>query len=134
MKDENGVDFEYCIVGNIIGNHYWGEDKKIVSGTKYFSAETKVYCVFMFNGEGHEHIRVLGKKRKSFRMIDVVVRARYIKNRRLIKVYTPRILDYIRKYPRYIMTLEDAQYYVDAGFNVEISEEGETNSPTENNL
>lgn len=101
MIDDNGKEYEECIVGNIIGDHYWGEQKEIKSGTKHFRAGTKVYCIFMYGGMGHEHIRVLGKPRKSFRMVDVVIRPDYIKNFRVQKVYIPRVIDFIKKYPRH---------------------------------
>ena len=54
-----------------------------------------MYCVFMYGGNGDQNIRILGKPRKSFRMVDVVIRAFYIKNFRLQKVYEPRIIDFI---------------------------------------
>lgn len=99
MLDKNGVAYAECIVGNIIGNHYWGENKEIRSGTKQFGAGAKVYCVFMYGGIGQEQIRVLGKPRKCFRMVDVVIRAIYIKNFRVQKVYEPRVLAFLEKYP-----------------------------------
>jgi hypothetical protein len=58
-----------------------------------------VYCLFIYGGNGNQSIQVLGKSRKSFRMVDVVIRAFYIKNFRLQKVYEPRIIDFINKYP-----------------------------------
>jgi len=90
-----------CIVGNIIGKHYTGVDKAITSGTKQFSAGTKVYCVFMYGGMGHQHVRVYGKLRQSFRMIDVVIRTSHIKNFRLQKVYNPKVLAFLNKYSYY---------------------------------
>ena len=98
MKDANGIDYEECIVGNIIGDHYWGEQKEIRNGIKQFRAGTKVYCVFIYGGMGHEHILVMGKPRKSFRMIEVVIRKTHIKNFRLQKVYEPRIIEFIKKH------------------------------------
>ncbi len=82
-------EYKEAIVANIIGNHLWGEDKQIKSGTKHFRAGTKVYCVFMYAGMGHENVRVMGKPRKSFKMIDVVIRRTYLKNFRVQKVYAP---------------------------------------------
>ena len=54
MIDENGEEYEECIVGNIIGDHYWGEKKEIKSGTKHFREGTKVYCLFLYGGMGDE--------------------------------------------------------------------------------
>jgi hypothetical protein len=96
-----------CIVGNIIGKHYKGVDKAITSGTKHFSAGTKVYCVFMYGGMGHGQIRVYGKLRHSFRMIDIVIRASFIKNFRLQKVYNPKILAFLNKYNDYAIDSND---------------------------
>jgi hypothetical protein len=98
MRDENNIEYDDCFVGNIVGNHYWGEEKIIRSGTKHFTANTKVYCAFVYGGMGHETVIVLGKKRKSFRMIEVSIRTNYIKNLRVQKVYTPRIIDFIKKH------------------------------------
>lgn len=98
MKDENNIEYQDCFVGNIIGNHYWGEEKKIVSGTKYFSAGTKVYCAFVYGGMGDERVIVLGRKRKSFKMIEISIKTAYIKYLRVQKVYSPKIIGFIRKY------------------------------------
>lgn len=98
MRDENNIEYEDCFVGNIIGNHYWGEEKIIRSGTKHFTANTKVYCAFVYGGMGNERVIVLGKRRKSFRMIEVSLGTNYIKNLRMQKVYTPRIINFIIKY------------------------------------
>jgi hypothetical protein len=64
MIDENGVRYEECIVGNIIGKHFYGQEKKIRYGTKQFSPGTKVHCAFIYGGAGHESIVVYGKPRK----------------------------------------------------------------------
>lgn len=98
MEDINGIEYEECIAGNIIGNQYWGEKKEIKNGTTHFRGGAKVYCLFVYGGMGNEFIRVMGKPRKSFRMIDVVIRATYIKNFRLQKVYEPQIIRFIQKH------------------------------------
>jgi hypothetical protein len=95
MIDENGVRYEECIVGNIIGKHFYGPEKEIKYGTKHFSPGTKVYCAFIYGGAGNENILVFGKPRKSFRMITVVLRRQYIKNFRKQKVYSPKVLKFI---------------------------------------
>lgn len=113
MIDEQGLPYEYCIVGNIIGEHYWGEQKEIKSGTKHFSAGTKVYCILMYGGMGHENIRVLGKLRKSFRMIDVIINRKYITNFRMQKVYAQRIIAFINKHPHHAITDKEQSTWVD---------------------
>ena len=67
----------------------------------------------MFGGIGHEQVRVLGKPRKSFRMVDVVIATKYIKNFRLAKVYEPRIIDYIDKHQWADNTQEIAKWMID---------------------
>ncbi len=98
MTDEHGIIYKECIAGNIIGKHYYGTDKQIKSGTKHFGAGAKVYCIFMYGGMGHQEVRVMGKIRKSSRMIDVVMRTCYIKNFRMQKVYHPKVIKFIDKY------------------------------------
>ena len=36
MSDKFGIEYDECLVGNIIGNHYWGTDKEIKTGIKLF--------------------------------------------------------------------------------------------------
>jgi hypothetical protein len=112
MIDDNGKEYLICVVGNIIGPHIWGEEKRIQQGTKHFRPGAKVYCIFMYGGDGNEHIRVLGKPRKSGRMIDVVIRTGFIKNFRLQKTYEPRVINFITKYPEgYSMAEESLKFY-----------------------
>lgn len=98
MWDENGKLYRMCVLGKIIGAHYKGTDKQIRYGTPYFSAGTKVYCIFMYGGMGHQQVRVLGKLRKSSRIIDVVIATNLVKNYRLKKVFEPRVIAFIDKY------------------------------------
>lgn len=98
MRDENGVFYEECIVGNIIGPHYWGEKGEVRYGTKHFRPGAKVYCAFPYGGMGHERIRVFGKPRRQRRMIDIAIDTRYIKNFRLQKVYDKKVIAFIDKY------------------------------------
>ena len=98
MIDSNGMEYMECVVGNIIGEHYYGEKKEIRTGIKNFRAGAKVYCVFMYGGMGHENIRVMGLPKNSFTMIDIVIRTAYIKNFRVQKVYDPKIIEFLKKY------------------------------------
>lgn len=101
MLDDNNIEYYECLVGNIIGNHFWGLEKKIVSGTKCFSGGTKVYCAFEYGGMGNERVIVYGRKRKSFKMLEISIRTAYIKNLRMQKVYSPKIIQFIKKHPLY---------------------------------
>lgn len=98
MWDENGKPYRMCVVGNIIGNHYLGTEKEVRSGTKHFRAGAKVYCIFMYGGMGHQHVRVLGKPRNCGRMIDVVMLTSFIKNFRLKRVYETKVIAFMDKY------------------------------------
>ena len=84
-------EYELCIVGNIVDENYWGEDKKIRKGNKQFRPGAKVYCMPEFGGMAHESMRVLGKPRKQKSLINIVINTRLIKNFRVQKVYNPKI-------------------------------------------
>jgi len=88
-----------AIVANVIDEHYWGANKEIKKGTKHFRPGAKVYCVFMYGGLAHENVRVLGKPRKSFRLVDIVIRREYLKNFRVQKVYSRQVMAFLGKYP-----------------------------------
>lgn len=89
--DYDNREFEWCIVGNIVDQHYWGENKEIRKGNKQFRPGAKVYCMPEFGGMAHESIRVLGKPRNQKRLINIVIPTRLIKNFRFQKVYNPKI-------------------------------------------
>lgn len=84
-------EFEWCIVGNIVDKHHWGTEKIIKHGTKHFAPGTKVYCLPEFGGMAHEKMRVIGKPRKRFRRINIVIPTKMITNFRVQKVYHPKI-------------------------------------------
>lgn len=94
-------DFEWCIIGNIVDQHYYGEEKEIRRGTKQFGPGAKVYCLPEFGGMGHEQIRVIGKPRKQNRLINIVMASSKIKNYRVQKVFHRKIQVDIGKHPYY---------------------------------
>jgi hypothetical protein len=94
-------EFLWCIVGNIVGNHFYGEQKEIKSGTKHFRPGAKVYCIPEYGGMGHETIRVIGKPRGSRGLINVVIQTKRIKNFRLQKVYSDSLFEKISELPLY---------------------------------
>ena len=93
---EHTEDFEWCIIGNIVQYHYHGQHKEIKSGTKHFSANTKVYCFPKFGGSAHANMEVLGLHRKSRKFIKIIIQTKRIHNLRLKKVFNPTVLAYIR--------------------------------------
>ncbi|HOV28431.1 MAG TPA: hypothetical protein PK566_19015 [Pseudobacteroides sp.] len=79
-KDEVKNEFIWCLVGNIVEKHFFGEEKMIKIGTKQFSPNTKVYCYPVLWGDGYEDIKVIGRPRKSSKFITIIMKAKYIKN------------------------------------------------------
>ena len=94
-------EFLWCIVGNIVDRHYYGEEKEIRSGTKHFRPGAKVYCIPESWGNAHESIRVIGRPRNSAKMIDVIIPTKHIKHFRLQKVYSPTLFDMIAAHSIY---------------------------------
>jgi len=92
FKTTDEIAFIWCLVGNIVGEHYAGTEKVIRYGTKRFSPNTKVYCFPILWGDGYDSIKVLGKHRKSKRNICLIMRSKFITNWRIQKVYNPNII------------------------------------------
>jgi hypothetical protein len=126
MRDDNDVYYKNCIAGNIIDQYYYGVDKEIKRGTSYFIPNTKVYCGLGYVNASEPYMRVLGKSRKSFRMIDVIINAKYIKNFRVEKTYNPKILKFLKATNWNIYTYEIQEDYLKNlnTFNIEIKGDG----------
>jgi len=88
--------FIWCLIGNIIDEHLDGKEKILKHGTKHFSPNTKVYCFPVKWGDGYEDIIVIGKHRKSFKSVVIVMPSKFITNWRLQKVYKPNVLKLMR--------------------------------------
>ena len=93
QNTKNRTIFIWCLIGNIIGEHFHGENKEIKFGTKHFSPKTKVYCFQVSWGDGYENIKVIGRHRKTDKKVKIIVNSRYITNWRLQKVFNPFILN-----------------------------------------
>ncbi|MFN8671441.1 MAG: hypothetical protein U0457_05055 [Candidatus Sericytochromatia bacterium] len=91
------LDFRWCLVGNIVRKHLFGENKEIRLGSKQFNPESKVYIFPKFGGFGHEKIIVIGYPRVRKKLIEVIIKTNLIKNVRLKKVYSPFIKEKISK-------------------------------------
>ena len=85
---ENLEEFEFCLVGNIIDKHYYGENKEIKHGNKQFRSGAKVYIFPEFGGMGHENTKVIGLPRKSWKMIEITIESKMIKNVRIEKIHS----------------------------------------------
>ena len=82
----------WCLVGNIVQEHEFGEEREIKYGTKQFSRGTKVFLAPAQWGDGYENIVVIGLPRYGNRYIEVITRSDYIENYRMQKVYKPAVL------------------------------------------
>ena len=84
--------WRWCLVGNIINSHPYGESKEILNGTKQFPPGAKVFIAPANWGDGYENVIVIGCPRHRKQYIEVIMRADYIENFRIKKVYAPFIL------------------------------------------
>lgn len=93
-REENSTEpeWQWCLVGNIVEQHEYGENHEIRYGTKQFRPKAKVYVNLVYGGMGHENILVIGRPRRTYKYIEVVTARRYVENFRLQKVYKPAIL------------------------------------------
>ena len=96
----DGVPWAYCLVGNIVDEHEFGEDKEIRRGTKHFAPGAKVYCLYRlgWGGMGYESMVVMGKPRKQGRLIKITVRTKYIRNFRLKKITNRKVMEAMSGY------------------------------------
>lgn len=85
------------LVGNIVDEHPYGQDKRIVRGTRHFKPGTKVYCLKTHWGDGYESIPVIGRNRKG-KLIEIVMRGDLIENFRLKKVFSPSVIEMMSRY------------------------------------
>lgn len=85
-------EWRWCLVGNIVGAHEFGEEHEIRYGTKHFAVGTKVYVYPAFPGMGNESIVVIGIPRNDRKYIEVAVKRRYVENFRCQKVFKPAVL------------------------------------------
>jgi hypothetical protein len=91
-KPIDEIEWIWCLVGNVVDEYEWGEDKVIRKGTKQFPPGAKLYCFPSLWGDGYENIKVIGKPRRSARLITIVMRSALVTNWRLQKVYDPQII------------------------------------------
>ena len=96
-KDINDISFIYCLVGNIIDERFDKNLNKTVYGTKHFSPNTKVYCFPPVWGDGYEKIKVIGRHRKSNRLITMIIPSQRVTNWRLKTVYEPFVIKEMTK-------------------------------------
>lgn len=86
-------EWQWCLVGNIVNEHEYGEAHEIRYGNKQFRPGAKVFINLVYGGMGHENILVIGNPRRSHRYIEVVIARKYVENFRIQKVYKPKVLE-----------------------------------------
>ena len=92
FDDSNEKTWVWCLVGNIVDSHEYGEDKVLLTGTKQFRPGAKVYMAPANWGDGYEKIVVIGRPRHNRHYIEIITRSVYVENYRIQKVYTPFLL------------------------------------------
>ncbi len=90
--ESGGGEQIWCVVANVVAEHPVGENKEIRSGTKHFSAGTKVYCFPPLWGDGYEDIKVIGRHRGSRKLVEMVVPSKWLTNWRVKMVYSPFVV------------------------------------------
>lgn len=90
-------EWQWCLVGNIVQEHEYGENHEIRYGNKQFRPGAKVYINLVYGGMGHENIVVIGRPRHTRKYIEIVTARKYVENFRLQKVYHPTILKKIEQ-------------------------------------
>ena len=90
--DENERPSRWCLVGNVVSDHAFGEYKEHLTGSKHFRPGAKVYIAPAQWGDGGEHVIVIGVPRHSRHPIEIVMRSELITNYRIKRVYSSAIL------------------------------------------
>jgi len=88
---------DWCLVGNIVQEHEFGESKEIRRGSKHFTPGTKVYCLPPQWGDGYEKVVAAGIARGSRRWITVVMSSDLITNWRAQVIYKPAVRRRLRE-------------------------------------
>ncbi len=91
-EDKNSAEWRWCLVGNIVEKHEFGEAHELKYGTKHFRPGAKVFINLVYGGMGHEHILVIGVPRHMKNYIEVVIRRKFVCNFRVQRVYKPAVL------------------------------------------
>ena len=86
-------EWQWCLVGNIVDAHKYGEEHTIKHGNKQFRPGAKVYINLVYGGMAHENILVIGLPRRSSKYIEIVIARKYVCNFRLKKVFKPAVLE-----------------------------------------
>lgn len=97
LPKKDQPEWVWGLVGNIVDEHPYGKDKKIVRGTKRFKPGTKVYCLRSQWGDGYESVPVIGRNRKG-KLIEIIMRRDHIENFRLKRVFSPSVIEMMNRH------------------------------------
>ncbi|MFO1045885.1 MAG: hypothetical protein U0941_29230 [Planctomycetaceae bacterium] len=109
---ENSQSSQWCLVGNIVDIHEFGEQHEVRHGTKHFASGTKVYCLPAQWGDGYERITVIGRHRGSKQFNTMIIRSAWVTNWRAKVVYHPEVLRRLNQQTGNWQTKEQVEEYV----------------------
>ena len=89
---EESKDYIWCLVGNIVDDIEFGENKELRKGNKQFRPGAKVHCFPVLWGDGYESIKVIGLPRKSKKMITIIIPSKHVTNWRKQKIYNQFVI------------------------------------------
>lgn len=92
LSSPDDTEWCWCLVGNIVEKHEFGEAHEIRYGTKHFSPGAKVFINLIYGGFGHDKIQVIGIPRHKRNYIEIVIPRAYVENFRIQKVFKPAVL------------------------------------------
>lgn len=94
-KEETALaqEWQWCLVGNIVLEHEYGESHELRYGNRQFRPGAKVFVNLVYGGMGHERILVIGTPRHSRQYIEIVIARKNVTNFRLQRVFKPAVLE-----------------------------------------
>ena len=96
QSPEANIEWRWCLVGNIVKEHPYGEEHIMRTGTRHFRPGTKVYCAPMNWGD-YDKLVVIGHPRHGKMYIEVIMERKKIENFRLQKCFRPAVLNIMKK-------------------------------------
>lgn len=89
-------EWRWCLVGNIVKEHPYGEEHIMRTGTRHFRPCAKVYCA-PANWGDYDSIVVIGLSRHGNKYIEVIMERKLIENFRIQKCFKPAVLNIMNK-------------------------------------
>ena len=96
QEPKENQEWRWCLVGNIVKEHPYGEEHIIRAGTKHFRPGAKVYCA-PGNWGDSTIIAVIGCPRYRKKYIEIVMKRELIENFRIQKCFKPSILEIMNR-------------------------------------